>query len=196
PEKQSKEQMISQLVLEQFIKIGHCKDRSVLKEQWELSGRNIGRFMESLTDECLKPPVMQYVGNCCSHLICDTVVFIDCWKEVMKLNSFTVWQRDYEETLEERFYTYLKSWIQNYYFLEGTCRLTLEGGGRKLHLPGVESELSNIGAVEPWDCLQPAQGWDGDLWRRKNDLKWWEREGTLNKNIQGSFHVYKSKVEK
>lgn len=53
PKKQSKEQMISQL-----IKIGHCKDRFFFKEQWESSGRNMGRFMESLIDECLKPPTM------------------------------------------------------------------------------------------------------------------------------------------
>ncbi|KAL1763841.1 zinc finger protein and SCAN domain containing protein 4C-like, partial [Sigmodon hispidus] len=58
PEKQSKEQMISQLVLEQFLKIGHCKDKFALNEQWESTGRNIGRFMEGLTDGSVRPPVM------------------------------------------------------------------------------------------------------------------------------------------
>lgn len=58
PETQSKEQMISQLVLEQFLKTGRYKDRFAVKEKWESSGRNLGTFMEGLTDECLKPPVM------------------------------------------------------------------------------------------------------------------------------------------
>ena len=58
PEKQSKEQMISQLVLEQFLLTGHCKDKFALTEKWKSSGRNMGRFMEGLTDEYLKPPVM------------------------------------------------------------------------------------------------------------------------------------------
>ncbi|XP_028637413.1 zinc finger and SCAN domain containing protein 4C-like [Grammomys surdaster] len=62
PEKQSKEQMISQLVLEQFLLTGHCKDKFALKEHWESSGRNMGRFMEGLTDECLKPPTMVCVS--------------------------------------------------------------------------------------------------------------------------------------
>ncbi|KAL1763623.1 zinc finger protein and SCAN domain containing protein 4C-like, partial [Sigmodon hispidus] len=58
PEVYFKEQMISQLVLEQFLKIGHCKDKFALKEHWESSGRNIGRFMEGLSDKCLRTPVM------------------------------------------------------------------------------------------------------------------------------------------
>ncbi|XP_059111556.1 zinc finger and SCAN domain containing protein 4F-like [Peromyscus eremicus] len=58
PEKRSKEQMISQLVLAEFLKTGHYKDKSVLKEKWVSNGRNLGRFMEDLTDECLKPPIM------------------------------------------------------------------------------------------------------------------------------------------
>ncbi|XP_051017840.1 zinc finger and SCAN domain containing protein 4C-like [Acomys russatus] len=62
PEKQSKEQMISQLVLEQFLITGHYKDKFALKEKWESSGRDLGRFMEDLTDECLKPPVMVHVS--------------------------------------------------------------------------------------------------------------------------------------
>ncbi|KAL6093134.1 hypothetical protein STEG23_010494, partial [Scotinomys teguina] len=62
PEKQNKEQMIYQLVLDQFLKIGHYKDELALKEKWESSGRNMERFMEGLTDECLKPPVMVHVS--------------------------------------------------------------------------------------------------------------------------------------
>ncbi|XP_059111324.1 zinc finger and SCAN domain containing protein 4D-like [Peromyscus eremicus] len=62
PEKCSKEQMISQLVLAEFLKTGHYKDKSVLKEKWESNGRNLGRFMEDLTDECLKPPIMVHTS--------------------------------------------------------------------------------------------------------------------------------------
>ncbi|XP_059106676.1 zinc finger and SCAN domain-containing protein 4-like [Peromyscus eremicus] len=62
PEKHSKEQMISQLVLAQFLKTGHYKDKSILKQKWESNGRNMGRFMESLTDECLKPPAMVHIS--------------------------------------------------------------------------------------------------------------------------------------
>lgn len=58
PESQSKEQMISQLVLEQFLKTGHCKDKIALRKKWESTGRDIGGFIEALTDECLKPPTM------------------------------------------------------------------------------------------------------------------------------------------
>ncbi|XP_057616529.1 zinc finger and SCAN domain containing protein 4D-like [Chionomys nivalis] len=62
PEEQTKEQMISQLVLEQFLKIGHSKDELAVKELWESSGRNLGNLMRGLTDECLKPPVMVHVS--------------------------------------------------------------------------------------------------------------------------------------
>ncbi|XP_041510482.1 zinc finger and SCAN domain-containing protein 4 [Microtus oregoni] len=62
PEEQTKEQMISQLVLEQFLKIGHSKDSLAVKELWESSGRNLGNLMRGLTDECLKPPVMVHVS--------------------------------------------------------------------------------------------------------------------------------------
>ena len=58
PDKQTKEEMIAQLVLEQFLKTGHCKDKSSITQQWEESGKNMGRFMENLTDEYLKPPDM------------------------------------------------------------------------------------------------------------------------------------------
>ncbi|XP_036031865.1 zinc finger and SCAN domain-containing protein 4-like [Onychomys torridus] len=63
PEKHSKEQMISQLVLAQFLLTGHYKDKFVLKEKWESCGGNMGRFMEDLTDECLKPPIMVHVSR-------------------------------------------------------------------------------------------------------------------------------------
>ncbi|KAL6093137.1 hypothetical protein STEG23_010497 [Scotinomys teguina] len=62
PEQQSKEQMISQLVWKEFLITRQCKDKSAFKEKWESSGRNMGRFMEGLTDECLNPPVMVHVS--------------------------------------------------------------------------------------------------------------------------------------
>ncbi|XP_038196847.1 zinc finger and SCAN domain containing protein 4D-like [Arvicola amphibius] len=62
PDQQTKEQMISQLVLEQFLKIGPSKDKFAVKELWESSGRNLGKLMGVLTDECLKPPVMVHVS--------------------------------------------------------------------------------------------------------------------------------------
>ncbi|XP_052037574.1 zinc finger and SCAN domain containing protein 4C-like [Apodemus sylvaticus] len=62
PEKQSKKQMISQLVLKQFLLTELYKDEFALTEKWKSSGRDMRRFMESLTDECLKPPVMVHVS--------------------------------------------------------------------------------------------------------------------------------------
>ncbi|XP_008821031.1 zinc finger and SCAN domain-containing protein 4-like [Nannospalax galili] len=61
PEKHTKEEMMSQLIMEQFVLTGRCKDRSALKEKWESSGRNMETFMEDLTDDCLKPPVWVHV---------------------------------------------------------------------------------------------------------------------------------------
>ncbi|XP_008589194.1 PREDICTED: zinc finger and SCAN domain-containing protein 4 [Galeopterus variegatus] len=61
PEKHSKDEIISQLVLEQFIISGHCSDRSTLKEKWESNGRNLEKLMEELTDDCMKPPVFVHV---------------------------------------------------------------------------------------------------------------------------------------
>lgn len=56
PEKHSKDEIISRLVLEQFMINGHCSDRSMLKEKWNASGRNLEKFMEDLTDDSMKPP--------------------------------------------------------------------------------------------------------------------------------------------
>ena len=56
PGKQTKEQMVSQFVIEQFCKTYQCKDKLAMKEKWESSGRNLVKFKENLRDECLKPP--------------------------------------------------------------------------------------------------------------------------------------------
>nr|XP_008537086.1 PREDICTED: zinc finger and SCAN domain-containing protein 4-like [Equus przewalskii] len=61
PEKHSKDEMISRLVLEQFMINGYCSDRSMLKEKWESSGRNLEKFMEDLTDDGMKPPGLVHV---------------------------------------------------------------------------------------------------------------------------------------
>ncbi|XP_077889080.1 zinc finger and SCAN domain-containing protein 4 isoform X11 [Ictidomys tridecemlineatus] len=58
PEKHSKDEIISRLVLEQFMINGNCRDRSILKEKWESSGRNLEKLMEDLTDDCMGPPVL------------------------------------------------------------------------------------------------------------------------------------------
>ncbi|XP_036130799.1 zinc finger and SCAN domain-containing protein 4 [Molossus molossus] len=61
PEKHSKEEIISRLVLEQFMINRHCSDRSMLKQKWESSGRNLKTFVEDLSDDCLKPPGLVHV---------------------------------------------------------------------------------------------------------------------------------------
>ncbi|XP_045629823.1 zinc finger and SCAN domain-containing protein 4 [Ursus americanus] len=61
PEKHSKDEIISRLVLEQFMINGHCSDRSMLKEKWNASGRNLEKFMEDLTDDSMKPPGLVHV---------------------------------------------------------------------------------------------------------------------------------------
>nr|XP_035947833.1 zinc finger and SCAN domain-containing protein 4 [Halichoerus grypus] len=61
PEKHSKDEIISRLVLEQFMINGHCSDRSMLKEKWNASGRNLEKFMEDLTDDGMKPPGLVHV---------------------------------------------------------------------------------------------------------------------------------------
>ncbi|XP_012509052.1 PREDICTED: zinc finger and SCAN domain-containing protein 4 [Propithecus coquereli] len=61
PEKHSKDEIISQLVLEQFVISGHCNDRSILKEKWESSGRDLEKFLEEMTDDCMKSPVLVHV---------------------------------------------------------------------------------------------------------------------------------------
>ncbi|XP_008052773.1 zinc finger and SCAN domain-containing protein 4 [Carlito syrichta] len=61
PEKHSKDEIISQLVVEQFMISGQCNDRAIVKETWKSSGGNLEKFMEDLTDDCLKPPVLVHV---------------------------------------------------------------------------------------------------------------------------------------
>ncbi|XP_028333411.1 zinc finger and SCAN domain-containing protein 4 [Physeter macrocephalus] len=61
PEKHSKDEIISRLVLEQFMINGRCGDRSTLQEKWNASGRNLEKFMEDLTDDGMKPPGLVHV---------------------------------------------------------------------------------------------------------------------------------------
>ncbi|XP_045705592.1 zinc finger and SCAN domain-containing protein 4 [Phyllostomus hastatus] len=61
PEKHSKDEIIFQVVLEQFMINRHCSDRSMLKEKWETSGKNLESFMECLSDDCMKSPGLVHV---------------------------------------------------------------------------------------------------------------------------------------
>uniref|UniRef100_A0A8C6CN77 Zinc finger and SCAN domain-containing protein 4 n=1 Tax=Moschus moschiferus TaxID=68415 RepID=A0A8C6CN77_MOSMO len=61
PEKHSKDEIISRLVLEQFMINGHCSDRSTLQEKWNASGRNLEKLMEDLTDDDMKIPGLVHV---------------------------------------------------------------------------------------------------------------------------------------
>ncbi|XP_010615065.1 zinc finger and SCAN domain-containing protein 4 [Fukomys damarensis] len=61
PEKHSKDEIISQLSMEQFMLSGYCRDKSMLKRKWEASGRNLEKLMEDLPDDCMKPPGVVHV---------------------------------------------------------------------------------------------------------------------------------------
>ncbi|XP_065783017.1 zinc finger and SCAN domain-containing protein 4-like [Muntiacus reevesi] len=61
PEKHSKDEIISRLVLEQFMISGHCSDRSTLQEKWNASGRNLQKLMEDLTDDGMETPGLVHV---------------------------------------------------------------------------------------------------------------------------------------
>ncbi|XP_034842427.1 zinc finger and SCAN domain-containing protein 4-like [Mirounga leonina] len=61
PEKHSKDEIIFQVVLEQFMINRHCSDSSTLKKKWESSGRNFEKFMEDLSDSSVKPPDLVHV---------------------------------------------------------------------------------------------------------------------------------------
>ncbi|XP_018870559.2 zinc finger and SCAN domain-containing protein 4 [Gorilla gorilla gorilla] len=61
PEKHSKDEIISLLVLEQFMIGGHCNDKASVKEKWKSSGKNLERFIEDLTDDSINPPALVHV---------------------------------------------------------------------------------------------------------------------------------------
>lgn len=63
PEKHSKDEIISHLVLEQFMINGTCSDRSTLQEKWNASGRNLEKLMEDLTDDGMKTPGLVSRGS-------------------------------------------------------------------------------------------------------------------------------------
>ncbi|KAF5929513.1 hypothetical protein HPG69_007266 [Diceros bicornis minor] len=64
PEKHSKSEISFQVVLEQFMTNRHCSDGSTLTEKWESSGRNLEKFMEDLSDDCMKPPGLVHIYIC------------------------------------------------------------------------------------------------------------------------------------
>ncbi|XP_057575694.1 zinc finger and SCAN domain-containing protein 4-like [Hippopotamus amphibius kiboko] len=61
PEKYSKDDIIFQVALEQFMLNKHYSERSTLKEKWESSGRNLEKFIEDLSDDCMRPPGLVHV---------------------------------------------------------------------------------------------------------------------------------------
>ncbi|XP_058138302.1 zinc finger and SCAN domain-containing protein 4-like [Dasypus novemcinctus] len=61
PEKHSKEEIISQLILEQLVMNGYCRNRSILKEKWDSSGRNLEKLVGELNDDCMKSPDFVHV---------------------------------------------------------------------------------------------------------------------------------------
>ncbi|KAI4570994.1 hypothetical protein MJG53_013100 [Ovis ammon polii x Ovis aries] len=56
PEKHSKDEIVFQLALEQFMSNKHYSEKSTLKEKWEASGGDLEKFAEDLHDDCTKLP--------------------------------------------------------------------------------------------------------------------------------------------
>ncbi|XP_012590122.1 PREDICTED: zinc finger and SCAN domain-containing protein 4, partial [Condylura cristata] len=61
PERHSKEEMICQVVLEQFMLNRHGSDRSALWARWEASGKNLQKFMDGLSDGPMQPPGLVHI---------------------------------------------------------------------------------------------------------------------------------------
>ncbi|XP_012368682.1 zinc finger and SCAN domain-containing protein 4-like [Octodon degus] len=53
--KRSKDEIVAQLAVEQFMLSGHCRDKAMLRRRWESSGKELEKFMEDLPDDCMKP---------------------------------------------------------------------------------------------------------------------------------------------
>ncbi|XP_059523271.1 zinc finger and SCAN domain-containing protein 4-like [Myotis daubentonii] len=62
PDTQSKQEMISQLSVEQFLLNRPRSERAAWQEKWESSGRDMAAFMEHLRGEVLRPPSMIHVS--------------------------------------------------------------------------------------------------------------------------------------
>ncbi|XP_070277426.1 zinc finger and SCAN domain-containing protein 4-like [Myotis yumanensis] len=61
PDTHSKQQMIVQLSVEQFLLNRPSSERAAWREKWESSGRDLEAFMEHLGDEDLRPPSLVHV---------------------------------------------------------------------------------------------------------------------------------------
>uniref|UniRef100_A0A8C6CXR6 Zinc finger and SCAN domain containing 4 n=1 Tax=Moschus moschiferus TaxID=68415 RepID=A0A8C6CXR6_MOSMO len=61
PAKHSKDEIIFQLALEQFMINKHCSEKSTLKKKWEASGGDLEKFTEDLHDDCIKLPDLVHV---------------------------------------------------------------------------------------------------------------------------------------
>ncbi|XP_070259817.1 zinc finger and SCAN domain-containing protein 4-like [Myotis yumanensis] len=62
PDTHSKQQMIVQLSVEQFLLNRPSSERAAWREKWESSGRDLEAFMEHLGDEDLRPPSLVHVS--------------------------------------------------------------------------------------------------------------------------------------
>ncbi|XP_036167393.1 zinc finger and SCAN domain-containing protein 4-like [Myotis myotis] len=62
PDTQSKQEMIFQLSVEQFLLNRPSSERAAWQEKWESSGRDMAVFMEHLRGEVLRPPSMIHVS--------------------------------------------------------------------------------------------------------------------------------------
>lgn len=60
-EKHSKDAITSQLTMEQFMLSDLARDKTMLKKKQKSSYKNLEKFVEDLTDGCMKPPVLVYV---------------------------------------------------------------------------------------------------------------------------------------
>ncbi|ELK27559.1 Zinc finger and SCAN domain-containing protein 4 [Myotis davidii] len=62
PDTHTKQEMIYQLLMEQFLLNRPSSERAAWQERWELSGRDMEAFMEHLGDEVLRSPSMVHVS--------------------------------------------------------------------------------------------------------------------------------------
>ncbi|KAG8510179.1 Zinc finger and SCAN domain-containing protein 4, partial [Galemys pyrenaicus] len=61
PDQHSKEEIICQVVLEQFMLNRHCSDRSALQMKWEASGKNLEKFLEGLSEDSMQSPGLVHI---------------------------------------------------------------------------------------------------------------------------------------
>ncbi|XP_035309611.1 zinc finger protein 879-like [Cricetulus griseus] len=163
PEKQTKEQMISQLVMEQFFKTGHYKDKLAMKEKWESSGRNMVKLMENLTDECVEPPKMFHVsmqgeeGLFPGHMSLNEV--INLLKEMKSSTTSTSTQENKGTTLQSPLNKLLPTGRED----------SGDGYNNPLNLSKVNTsdrspgnEMNSLVTIEKYNCPETEERGDSD----------------------------------